>query len=109
MNATALPVSIEMPTLIPLLPRENGMFFYHSHMARIGGGAAPGSKLILSGPSSELCLLTGIALTVTWTSLCSAQQPAKKEFTFRSRVEQVDAATKRLTVANEPIEGWMGQ
>jgi Cu/Ag efflux protein CusF len=38
----------------------------------------------------------------------TAQQPAKRESTFRGRVEQVDAAAKRLTVANEPIEGWMG-
>ena len=38
----------------------------------------------------------------------SAQQQAKKEFAFRGRVEQVDAAAKGLTVTNEPIEGWMG-
>jgi Cu/Ag efflux protein CusF len=40
--------------------------------------------------------------------LANAQQPAKKEFAFRGRVDQVDAANRRLTVANEPIEGWMG-
>jgi cobalt-zinc-cadmium efflux system outer membrane protein len=38
----------------------------------------------------------------------TAQRPAKKEFIFRGRVEQVDTAAKRLTVTNEPIEGWMG-
>jgi cobalt-zinc-cadmium efflux system outer membrane protein len=38
----------------------------------------------------------------------SAQQQTRKEFAFRARVEQVDAAAKRLTVHNEPIEGWMG-
>src|SRR5262249_31155850 len=38
----------------------------------------------------------------------SAQQQTRKEFTFRGRVEQVDAAAKRLTVHNEPIDGWMG-
>jgi outer membrane protein, heavy metal efflux system len=37
-----------------------------------------------------------------------AQQGGKKSFTFRGKVEGVDAATKRLTVTNEPIEGWMG-
>ena len=37
-----------------------------------------------------------------------AQQQTRKEFAFRGRVEQVDAAAKRLTVHNEAIEGWMG-
>jgi outer membrane protein TolC/Cu/Ag efflux protein CusF len=37
-----------------------------------------------------------------------AQQGGKKSFPFRGKVEAVDAATKRLTVTNEPIEGWMG-
>ena len=46
--------------------------------------------------------------------LCSLMSPAhaqtsgKKEFAFRGTVEQVDPNTKRLTVNNEPIEGWMG-
>ena len=39
--------------------------------------------------------------------VANAQQPTKKQFTLRGRVEQVDA-TKRLTVANEPVDGWMG-
>ncbi|HJT70803.1 MAG TPA: TolC family protein [Terriglobales bacterium] len=37
-----------------------------------------------------------------------AQQTGKKSFAFRGKVGSVDAATKRLTVTNEPIEGWMG-
>jgi cobalt-zinc-cadmium efflux system outer membrane protein len=37
-----------------------------------------------------------------------AQPAGRKEYIFRGRVEHVDIATKRLTVANEPIEGWMG-
>jgi outer membrane protein, heavy metal efflux system len=41
-------------------------------------------------------------------SSVSAQQQARKGFTFRGRVEQVDPATKRLTVNNEPVDGWMG-
>jgi cobalt-zinc-cadmium efflux system outer membrane protein len=49
-----------------------------------------------------IALLAGLAQVY-------AQQPGqKKEFAFRGRVEQVDAASKRLTVTNEPIEGWMG-
>ena len=38
-----------------------------------------------------------------------AQQVQKKVFPFHGRVEQMDRATKRLTVHNEPIEGWMGE
>jgi outer membrane protein, heavy metal efflux system len=37
-----------------------------------------------------------------------AQPAGKKSFAFRGKVAQVDAAAKRLTVANEAIEGWMG-
>jgi outer membrane protein, heavy metal efflux system len=37
-----------------------------------------------------------------------AQQPEKKAFSFRGRVEAVNPATKRLTVSSEAIEGWMG-
>jgi len=48
------------------------------------------------------------SLTILGGTFLSAQQPEKKEFAFRGRVEQVDAAAKRLTVANEPVEGWMG-
>src|SRR5229473_3223061 len=37
-----------------------------------------------------------------------AQQNAKKAYTFRGKVEQVNTGDKPLTVTNEPIEGWMG-
>src|SRR5215472_16361928 len=46
-------------------------------------------------------------MLVSMTSSAGAQQ-ARKEFTFRGRVEQVDVGAKRLTVKNEPIDGWMG-
>jgi cobalt-zinc-cadmium efflux system outer membrane protein len=39
----------------------------------------------------------------------AAQQTARKEYLFRGRVDQVDTAKKRLTVHNQPIEGWMGE
>ncbi len=36
-----------------------------------------------------------------------AQPKGKKSYVFRGKVEKVDTATKRLTIANEKIEGWM--
>ena len=35
----------------------------------------------------------------------AAQQ--KKEYDFRGKVESVDAKEKKVTVANEKVEGWM--
>ena len=37
-----------------------------------------------------------------------AQNTGKKSFIFRGKVDAVDTAAKRLTVTNDPIEGWMG-
>jgi cobalt-zinc-cadmium efflux system outer membrane protein len=39
----------------------------------------------------------------------NSQQVGKKEYTFRGKVEQVNATTKRLTIHSESIEGWMGE
>jgi len=36
-----------------------------------------------------------------------AQQPGRKAYTLRGKAEQVHSSTKRLTVTNEPVEGWM--
>jgi len=58
-------------------------------------------------------LKTPNALAALAVSLCvlmspiQAQPTGKKEFTFRGKVEQVDASARRLTVSNERIEGWM--
>ena len=39
----------------------------------------------------------------------SAQQSGGKALPFRGKVERVNAATKRLTIHSEPVEGWMGE
>ena len=50
-----------------------------------------------------------IALLSVLLSAANAQQAVKKkEYTFRGKVEQVDASSKRLTVRTEGIAGWMG-
>lgn len=51
--------------------------------------------------------LTSAAICL-WLLPLHAQQSTKRSFAFRGKVEGVDKATKRLTVTNEPIEGWMG-
>ncbi|HJT71315.1 MAG TPA: TolC family protein [Terriglobales bacterium] len=49
-----------------------------------------------------------IALLAAFAHTSAQQSGQKKEFAFRGKVEQVDAAANRITVTNEPIEGWMG-
>jgi len=56
----------------------------------------------------------GITLCLSIPSV-SAQQgeksaqkgAAKKEFTFRGKVEKVDSQTKTLTINGEEVKGWM--
>lgn len=46
-----------------------------------------------------------VALVLCLLSVTLTAQ--KKSYTFRGKVEQVDAKARRLTVANEKIDGWM--
>jgi Cu/Ag efflux protein CusF len=46
-----------------------------------------------------------LALSSLTAPFASAQQPAKKSYVFKGKVESV--GSKSLTVANEKIEGWM--
>jgi len=55
-------------------------------------------------PALGLAALAAMLFTVF---PADAQQQAKKAYTFRGKVERVDAGAKRLTVNSEPIEGWM--
>ena len=49
-----------------------------------------------------------IAFLCLLTQLATAQQPERKAAILRGTVEKVDTATKRVSVANEPIPGGMG-
>lgn len=60
-------------------------------------------RTIGSNSIVTLSALVGLALFPLF-----AQESGKKSVTFRRKVEGVDTATKRLTVTNDPIEGWMG-
>jgi Cu/Ag efflux protein CusF len=48
------------------------------------------------------------AMLCLFMPMMHAQPKGKKSYVFRGKVEKVDTATKKLTVANEAIEGWMG-
>lgn len=50
----------------------------------------------------KVSILLGLIL-----SIANGQQAERKSFTFRGRVEQVNAATKRLVINGEKVEGWM--
>ena len=49
--------------------------------------------------ATVLCLLLSVAV--------AQQKAANKEYVFHGKVEKIDANAKRLTVANEKIDGWM--
>jgi Cu/Ag efflux protein CusF len=48
-----------------------------------------------------------IAVLCLLAASIQAQSGGKKSYTFHGKVTAVDASAKRLTVANEKIEGWM--
>src|SRR5579864_4837115 len=56
----------------------------------------------------SIARLAGVAIALFSVLAADGQQLAKPSYAFRGRVEQVDSASKRLTVNNEEIEGWMG-
>jgi Cu/Ag efflux protein CusF len=55
----------------------------------------------------KLVIITGTILCLFLSTAIAQQNAGKKQYTFRGKVEKVDANAKRLTVANEKIDGWM--
>ena len=56
----------------------------------------------------RLVTLVGVVLCLVLVSVAGAQPKGKKEYSFRGKVEKVDASAKSLTVNNEAVPGWMG-
>jgi outer membrane protein, heavy metal efflux system len=69
----------------------------------------PAAKSIEPNVRPQILRMVTIAMMCLLVSAAHAQQSQKKVFTFHGKVEQVDPATKRLTVHSEPIQGWMGE
>ena len=57
--------------------------------------------------TNRLRLLILGAILCLLMPLAQAQPKGKKSFAFKGKVVNVDTTTKRLTVANEKIPGWM--
>jgi Cu/Ag efflux protein CusF len=53
-------------------------------------------------------ILATVAVCCLFLTAADAQQTAKKEHTFRGKVEKVDLQGKTLTVNGEKVDGWMG-
>jgi Cu/Ag efflux protein CusF len=51
--------------------------------------------------------ILGVVLCVLMPVMHS-QPKGKKSYVFRGKVEKVDTGTKKLTIAGENVEGWMG-
>ena len=58
--------------------------------------------------NNQLALAPAWLMVSLLLTQAQAQPPGKKAYDFRGKVVQVDVSSRRLTVANEPIEGWMG-
>jgi Cu/Ag efflux protein CusF len=60
----------------------------------------------------RFALLTGITvsllLSCAYGQSKNAPAGAKKEYTFRGKVEKIDVNAKTFTVNGQKVEGWMG-
>ena len=57
---------------------------------------------------NRFILVIATILCLFLSTAVAQQRAPKKEYTFHGKVEKVDANARRLTVANEKIDGWMG-
>ena len=56
----------------------------------------------------KFIIVTGTVLCLFLSTAIAQQNAGKKQYVFHGKVEKVDANAKRLTVANDKVEGWMG-
>ena len=55
---------------------------------------------------TRIALLTSVVVCLL-TSIAFAQNTGKKSYTFKGKIEKVDAAARKITVNGEKVEGWM--
>src|SRR5262249_51136130 len=51
--------------------------------------------------------LSAVAMLVLASAYGQQQQQARKSYSFRGKVTEVDPSSKRLTIDGERVEGWM--
>ena len=57
---------------------------------------------------NRFILVIATILCLFLSTTAAQQGAAKKEYTFHGKIDKVDANAKRLTVAGEKVDGWMG-
>ena len=57
---------------------------------------------------NKLIVVIGTILCLFLSTAVAQQKTAKKEYTFHGKIEKIDANSKRLTVAGDKVDGWMG-
>ena len=66
------------------------------------------TKIESQGDRNEkLMIITATVLCLFLSTAMAQQNAGKKQYVFHGKVEKIDANAKRLTVANEKIDGWM--
>src|SRR5262245_39237152 len=74
------------------------------HKDRFGKGIL---KAKIMNRQIRLSVAVGTVLCLFLATAVAQQKAAKKEYVFNGKIEKIDVNAKRVTVANEKVDGWM--